>query len=122
MHEALTTTFLVALDGAVAGSLAALLLRGAGARRSVLPFAASLLAGLALGAAGFFVARGRGFALGDVAPAAHRVTHLLGFALLAGALALRRVPAARLLGTPVRRGASELLLLVVGLLWLLPQG
>jgi hypothetical protein len=122
MPALLATPFLVALDGALAWALAALLLRGAGARRAVLPYAVALAAGLALGAASLFLALGRGLALGDVAPGIHRLAHLHGFALLAGALALMRVTAADLVATPARRGLSEAVLLGAGLLWLLPQG
>jgi hypothetical protein len=122
MPPALSTTFLVALDGAVAWALAALLLRPAGARRLVIPFAASLAAGLGVGAVAFFAARARGLALADVAPVARRLLHLGGFALLAGALALRRSPTARLLATPACRGVAEAVLLAGGLLFLLPQG
>src|SRR5512145_1851447 len=111
MPGALATTFLVALD-----------LRGAGARRAVLPYAASLAAGLAVGGAAFLGALARGLALGDVAPDAHRALHLHGFALLAGALALRGQSAAALLGTPTRRALTETALLLSGLLWLMPQG
>lgn len=120
--SSLETTFLVALDGALAWTLAALLLRAGGERRIALPFAVSLAAGLALGAGAFFAVLGRGLALGDVAPTVHRLVHLNGFALLAGALALRRVSAAGLFATAGRRGATEAVLLLGGLLWLLPQG
>ena len=120
--SSLETTFLVALDGALAWTLAALLLRAGGARRIALPYAVSLVAGLALGAGALFAVLGRGLALGDVAPTVHRLVHLHGFALLAGAVALRRVSAAGLFATAGRRGATEAVLLLGGLLWLLPQG
>jgi hypothetical protein len=122
MPAALTTTFLVALDGALAWTLGALLLRNAGARRIALPYAVAIVAGLPLGGGAFLVAHARGLALGDVAPSVHRLVHLCGFALLAGALALRRRSAGELFSTPGRRGAAEAVLLLGGLLWLLPQG
>jgi len=122
MPAALTLTFLVAIDGAIAWALATLLLRPSGGRRLVLPYAASLATGLALGIVGFHLARARGLAAADLAPFARRIVHLHGFALVAGALALRRVPARRLFATPGPRGATEAVLLAAGLLALLPQG
>jgi hypothetical protein len=122
MPGSFEASFLTALDGALAWTLAALLLRSAGARRMVLPYAASLAAGLALGAAIFFAALARGLALGEIAPQVHRVVHLHGFALLAASLAVRSLPSARLLASPGLRGVAEAALLATGLLWLLPQG
>jgi hypothetical protein len=122
MAGSFITSFLVVLDGALAWALAALLLRGAGARRLVLPYAASLAGGLSLGAALLFAARARGLALGEVAPQLLRVLHLHGFALLAGALAARNLTSARLAGAPRLRGLAEAALLASGLLFLLPQG
>lgn len=122
MPGSFEASFFTAFDGALAWALAALLLRRGGARRVVLPYAASLAAGLSLGAALFFAARARGLALGEIAPQLLRVVHLHGFALLAASLALRSFPAARLFGAPRLRGVAEAALLATGLLWLLPQG
>src|SRR5512133_3486592 len=122
MAGSFTTSFLVLLDGALAWALAALLLRGAGARRMVLPYAASLAGGLSLGASLLFAARARGLALGEVAPQLQRVLHLHGFALLAGALAARNLTSARLADSPRLRALAEAALLASGLLFLLPQG
>ncbi|MGB8930385.1 MAG: hypothetical protein WCC48_03935, partial [Anaeromyxobacteraceae bacterium] len=122
MEGSFVTSFLVVLDGALAWALAALLLRGGAARRVTLPYAASLASGLLLGAAIFFQARARGLGLGEIAPQLQRLLHLHGFALLAGALAARSFPAARLFGAPLLRGVAEAALLASGLLWLLPQG
>jgi hypothetical protein len=120
MGEALGLAFRVALDGALAWVLAALLLRRHGARRLVAPAAAALAAGLAIGAAAFAVAHARGLALAELAPAFRRLTHLHGLLLLAAGLAVRGADAAAPFAR--RRGLAEGALLALLLPFLLPSG
>jgi hypothetical protein len=121
MGEAFGLAFRVALDGAVAWALCALLLRRHDARRLLAPLALAVAGGLLIGAGAFISARYRGLALSDLAPQLRRITHLVGLALLTGSFALRGSAGARLLSAP-RRGFAEAALLALGLLLVLPQG
>jgi hypothetical protein len=121
MGEAFGLTFRVALDGALAWAFVALLLSRQGVRRIRAPLAVAFIAGLLVGAAAFHSTWARGLALSDLAPQLRRLTHLLGLALLAGSFALRNVPGEWAFAPP-RRAASEAILLLLALLFLLPQG
>ncbi len=121
MGDAFHTTVLVAAEAALAWALAAPWLGASGAARLRGPLAASLLAGLLVGAQLARAAAARGLTARDVALPLARWHHLFGLALLAGAYLARgreaRAPAARLGG-----GLAGTAALAAGLLFCLPEG
>jgi hypothetical protein len=121
MWAALSITFCVGLEGALAFALLSALVRGSPLRRLAGPFAAAIVAGLAVGAGVLLLAASRGLAAGDVAPSLQRVRHLHAIALVALAV-LARGRGVEDLAAGRRRALAELGALAAALGVLLPEG
>jgi hypothetical protein len=118
VREAFIASFLVAIEGAIAGALGLVLLRGSAIRRVAVPVAAAVGAGLMVGLA---LGLSTGRDPGDLAPALHRTAHLRTLAVAAFALLVR--------GRTVddvaagwRRTFEEAAALATALALLLPEG
>ncbi len=118
MSDTFLTSFLVALEGAIAAALGFVLLRGTALRRAAAPAAAAVGAGLLAGMALSLLAP-RDPA--DLAFALHRAVHLRALGVAALAL-LARGRTTDELAVGWRRPAAEVAALATALALLLPEG